>query len=228
MIIDTHCHYDFMPSPENYIAKCEKEKQIVIGMTNCPQHFEMGTSHIRSFKYVRLALGFHPQMVPLIKAQLPLFKDCVHKTSYIGEIGLDFSKEFESSKQEQVECLRYVLSLLQGKRKIISVHSRMAEKELFALLDEYKIENVIFHWYTGGLTLIPMILEKGYYFSINESMTQSANGKKIISRIPKDRILTETDAPYNRRCSITNALANMEMTENEVYDNFRTLIQRIR
>ncbi|MBA3632374.1 MAG: TatD family hydrolase [Acidobacteria bacterium] len=39
-------------------------------------------------------------------------------------------------------------------------------------------------------------MQKGHYFSINPSMTESINGKKIISRIPPERILTETDGPF--------------------------------
>jgi TatD DNase family protein len=33
MIIDTHCHYDMMDSPEDYIKEVEKTGNIVIGMT---------------------------------------------------------------------------------------------------------------------------------------------------------------------------------------------------
>lgn len=62
MIIDTHCHYDMMDSPEDYIKEVEKTGNIVIGMTNLPSHFDMGFEYIREYKKVRLALGFHPQL----------------------------------------------------------------------------------------------------------------------------------------------------------------------
>ena len=62
MIIDTHCHYDMMENPENYIDQVEKMENIVIGMTNLPSHFDMGYEHIRKYNKVRLALGFHPQL----------------------------------------------------------------------------------------------------------------------------------------------------------------------
>ena len=88
----------------------------------------------------------------------------------------------------------------------MSVHSRRAEKEVLAILKKYSIKNVIFHWYSGPLGLIDEIVNEGYYFSINEAMTRSVSGKKIISRIPECRILTETDAPYNRYISIHNVL----------------------
>lgn len=84
---------------------------------------------------------------------------------------------------------------------------------------------MIFHWYSGPLNLIPQIIERGYYFSINEAMTQSVNGRKIISAIPKDRILTESDAPYNTKNSIESALQNINMSEDEIHSNFKALLK---
>jgi len=88
--------------------------------------------------------------------------------------------------------------------------------------------NVIFHWYSGPLTLIPQIVERGYYFSINEKMTKTDSGKKIIGCTPSDRILTETDAPYNHVCSIKQALLNIGLSEDKVYENFQRLLTSIR
>lgn len=124
--------------------------------------------------------------------------------------------------------LNNILLQIAGKNKIISVHSRRAEKVLFDMLCQHDIRNVIFHWYSGPLTLIPQIVERGYYFSINERMTKTDSGRKIIERIPEDRILTETDAPYNKVCSIKNTLVDIGISEEVVYSNFSRLISTIR
>ena len=223
-MIDVHCHFDMMPNPEAYIRQKENAGDIVIGMTNLPSHFQMGKPYIMHYKHIRLGLGLHPLLAAENMNELPLFKRMVDETSYIGEIGLDFSREGFASKEEQIIVLKEVLTTLRGKRKIISVHSRRAEKELLGLLGEYNIENVIFHWYSGSVSLIPAILERGYYFSINEAMTLSHSGKSIIDKIPQDRILMETDAPYNNRCSIQNAMRNMGVTETLIKRNFDELI----
>ena len=86
------------------------------------------------------------------------------------------------------------------------------------------IKNVIFHWYSGPLSLIPKIVEHGYYFSVNEKMTKTNSGIEIIKRIPRNLILTETDAPFNKVCSISNTLTNIGLGENAIYDNFSRLI----
>ena len=228
MIIDTHCHYDMIESPEDYIKNVESTGDVVIGMTNLPSHFDMGFEHVCKYKKVRLALGFHPQLANEHEEELALFAKYIERTSYIGEIGLDFSSRFVSTKEVQIDCLKYILRELQGKNKLISVHSRRAEKELLSLLKEYEIKNVIFHWYSGTLSLIEEIVAEGYYFSINEAMTLSTSGKRIIERIPEDRILTESDAPFNCRNNIVSALGNIGLEEYLVERNFYKLMQRIR
>ena len=228
MIIDTHCHFDMMSQPEAYIRQKEQAGDIVIGMTNLPSHFEMGLPHVKGYKHIRLALGLHPLLASENKNELPLFNCLLDQTSYIGEIGLDFSKEGITTKNDQVFILRKLLEKLEGRKKIISVHSRKAEKELFDLLCEYNINNVIFHWYSGPIDLIPSIISKGYYFSINEAMTISNNGRTIIKEIPRSRILTESDAPFNNKVDIKEAQINMQITENEVKNNFMELLSKIK
>lgn len=227
-MIDTHCHFDMMPKPEAYIRQRELVGDIVIGMTNLPSHFQMGQPHLKGYKHIRLALGMHPLLATERKIEVPLFKRLVDQTSYIGEIGLDFSKEGYATKDDQIEVLHELLSAIRGKKKIVSVHSRKAEKELLALLCEYEIENVVFHWYSGPVDLIPAILAQGYYFSVNEAMCRSRNGRYIIESIPKEKVLTETDSPYNERTDINAVLSYLNLTEQDVYCNFKVLLNGLR
>ena len=227
-MIDTHCHFDMMPNPEAYVRQKENAGDIVIGMTNLPSHFQIGQPFVMHYKHIRLGLGFHPLLAAENKKELTLFKRLIDETSYIGEIGLDFSKEGYASKEEQIIVLKEILTILRGKKKIVSVHSRRAEKELLRLLIEYNIENVIFHWYSGSVSLIPAILERGYYFSVNEAMCSSSNGMAIIKKIPHELILTETDAPYNNKNNIKNLLGYLGMSEQDIYNNFNRLLNTIR
>lgn len=228
MIIDTHCHFDMMPNPEGYISAKEKAGDMVIGMTNLPSHFKMGQSHLIGYKHIRLALGLHPLLAAENRKELTLFKRLVDQTSYIGEIGLDFSREGIATKNEQISVLREVLATIKGKKKIVSVHSRNAEIELLDMLCEFDIQNVIFHWYSGPVDLIPSIIERGFYFSINESMCRSKNGQSIIGKIPREKILTETDAPYNNRTNIRMVLNQLNMSEVDIFYNFNRLLNDIK
>lgn len=226
MIIDTHCHFDMMPYPDMYIQEQERLGNIVIGMTNLPSHFEMGFPHVKKLKHIRLSLGMHPQLAEHTH-ELAKFNEMLDYTSYIGEVGLDFSAHFISTKSTQINNLEYVLDLIKGKKKLVSVHSKSAEREVLCLLKKYDIKNVIFHWFSGPVDIIPEIIDMGYYFSINEAMTHTKKGMEIIQRIPRDRILTETDSPYNKKHSINKMLKTLEMSEQDIYQNFRHILSGI-
>lgn len=195
-LIDTHCHIDLYQNPHTIAEESERLGIITIGMTLLPSHFKLGYKHTANYKKVRLALGMHPLKAELHEDEFDNFIYYLNKTSYVGEIGLDFSKEGVNTKQLQIDSFRKILFSIKDKQKIISLHSRMAEKEVLRFLVEYGIKNAIFHWYTGSVNLIKEIIDNGYYFSINPAMIRSANGKKIIQSVPKHRILTESDGPF--------------------------------
>jgi TatD DNase family protein len=241
MIIDTHCHLDLYPNPYSVIDELEKTGIIIIGMTNLPSHFKMGYPHIKNLKKTRLALGLHPLMASNHSQELPLFMKYLDYTSYIGEIGLDFSKDGIATKNTQLDSFEKILKAVSNKNKILSIHSRLAEKEVLDMLRKYKIENAIFHWYSGGLKLIDEIIDSGYYFSINTAMIKSVNGQKIIKRIPKEFILTETDGPFievNNRIvkssDITivldylNKVFKSKQMENQIVENYMKLVRKIK
>jgi TatD DNase family protein len=195
-MIDTHCHIDLYPDPLKIARESERLGIVTIGMTNLPSHFEMGHPHLMAFSKVRLALGMHPLHAEVHVAEFDRFKRNIDKTSYIGEIGLDFSREGYATKDLQLETFKKILQLLKGKKKLLSLHSRRAEKVVLEELIKHDAISAVFHWYSGPLGLIEKIVGHGYYFSVNPAMILSDNGQKIISKIPKDRILTESDGPF--------------------------------
>lgn len=227
MIIDTHCHIDMLDSPESYLAEKENNGGFSLGMTNLPSHFIKGIPHFNKLRKSRLALGFHPQLVHEYPSEIYDWKRLMPMTSYIGEVGLDFSRDFINHKQYQLEYFDYICQSLTGEKKIVSVHSRKAEKDVLAILKRNNVKNVIFHWYSGPLGLIDEIIGEGYFFSINEAMTVSEKGRRIISKIPLDRLLTESDAPYNRKSNIVSALKNIDIDTSIIYSNFKNLISTI-
>jgi TatD DNase family protein len=52
------------------------------------------------------------------------------------------------------------------------------------------------HWFSGTLRDFHTGLSNGFFFSVNPAMFNSQQGLRIISEIPKDRLLTETDSPF--------------------------------
>ena len=235
-MIDVHCHFDMAKDPEKYISDNEKRQIITIGMTNLPSHFQMGVNHVRRYKHIRLALGLHPLRAKEHAKEYSKFRQYIDETSYLGEVGLDFSREGFSTKDVQIKSFKFVLDCIRTKNKILSLHSRRAEKETLEMLIEKGIENAIFHWYSGSLNVLRNIANSGFFFSINSAMIQSDNGRKIIAEIPKELILTETDFPYIENDDITSIYVwlsklwdtttkDVELT---IDANFQRLIRRIK
>ena len=195
-MIDAHCHVDQYKNPLMVAKEAEAGGIVTIAVTSLPEHFELGHQALLGFRRVRLALGFHPMLADRNYFDEALFRTLASKTSYIGEIGLDYSSKDKSANRKQSDILKKVLRIINDRPRFISLHSRRAESDLFDHLTNFEIQNAVFHWYSGPLGLIDKVVDAGHYFSVNTSMIKSRNGQKIIDRIPPDRILTETDGPY--------------------------------
>jgi TatD DNase family protein len=195
-MLDSHCHLDRYEDPVAVAREADARNTFVVAVTNLPSHFAAGLSHTRSLKRVRLALGLHPLAVADHEKELPLFAELISKTSFVGEVGLDFSRAGKATMEQQVRSFRVVARHLACTPKVVSLHSRGAESAVLDILREHGIRGTVFHWYSGPLRTLEEIVEAGHSLSINPAMTVSVKGQEIIRRIPKDRALTETDGPY--------------------------------
>jgi TatD DNase family protein len=147
---------------------------------------------------VRLALGLHPLEVAKVDLarELELFQSYASHTSYIGEIGLDHSREGKRSRALQERALDAILTTPGVAEKVMSVHSRGASAATVERLRVAGAARVILHWFSGSLAELDAGLEAGFYLSINPAMARSERGRSIIGRLPRDRVLIESDGPY--------------------------------
>ncbi|RPD44114.1 TatD family deoxyribonuclease [Hymenobacter sediminis] len=242
-MIDAHCHIDLYPNPLQVAHRCEQAGVTTLAMTNLPSHFALGKQHLQGFRNIRLALGLHPLHALRHQAEYALFKQYLPLTSYVGEVGLDFSREGLATKQQQLQSFAFVLRCVQQQRKLLSIHSRGAEQQVVDMLVEYHCKLAIFHWYTGSLPVLRTIVGQGYYFSVNPAMIRSEKGRQIIATIPRNKILTETDGPF---VQVGNALAepahveivlnylalhwevSIQYVTDQIQDNFKELLSHLR
>src|SRR5215510_14205873 len=101
-MIDTHCHVDLYPRPSEVAAKADRAGILTIIVTNLPSAFDKAYPHASTMKNIRLAVGLHPLLAPQHKKERERFTELVDKTSYIGEIGLDFSQTGFSTRELQI------------------------------------------------------------------------------------------------------------------------------
>jgi TatD DNase family protein len=197
--VDSHCHVFQYRDPEAILAPLEACDTIVVAMTEAPSVYERLRHRARAHARVRLALGVHPLLVHRFPAlEWELFRRYLETTSYIGEVGLDFSRAGRATRAVQETAFRKVLAAVGGRAKLLSLHSRGAETAVLEHLQQAAVGPCIWHWYSGSLATLDALLADGHAVSINPAMLQSSRGKQVIARVPPQQALVETDGPYAR------------------------------
>lgn len=195
-LVDFHFHLDYYKDFNNKYNYINKNKIYTLCVTNMPELYEQCINTFKCTQYIKFALGFNPQLVGTEQFNKQLFNKYMSTTKYIGEVGLDYSKEHLSSKIEQRVIFEHICSVISGQNKILSIHSRKSEEDVLEILIKNKIKSAIFHWYSGKTDLIDEIISRGYYFSVNHAMTRTKSGREIIKKIPISNILVESDGPF--------------------------------
>lgn len=197
-MIDAHCHLDLFPNPKSVVDACLAKQMSIVSVTTTPSAFRGTLKLASSSPLIRTALGLHPQLAEERYRELALFNELVGSVQWVGEIGLDGTPEFKSSRIKQEYVFRYILercSEVGG--RILSIHSRGAAA---AVLDQ--IISVpdcgvpVFHWFSGSRKDLLRAIDLGCWFSVGLPMLRSQKGRAIVEAIPVDRLLTESDAPF--------------------------------
>lgn len=204
--IDTHAH-----NSDEAFAECEDEiisKSIEAGVSMILQPDIDSTERERMFRLVekhpgrlRPMLGLYPGSVNAgwkdeIDAMMP-FRD--KGIVAMGEIGLDYH-EGKEYRKEQMEALRTQLELASEWDLPVNIHLRDATDDFFSLLEDCRHLHLrgSMHAFSGSYETFCRLLKLGdWYVGIGGVVTfRKAQIGEDIARIPLDRIVLETDAPY--------------------------------
>tara|TARA_A100001037_G_scaffold287807_2_gene297731 strand:+ start:1928 stop:2716 length:789 start_codon:yes stop_codon:yes gene_type:complete len=125
-----------------------------------------------------------------------------HRITAIGETGLDFNRNFSPPAVQRavfVEQLAVAVEL----GKPVFVHERDTDGEVASLLAEFapKLPGAVVHCFTGSAADLRAYLEAGFYIGITGWVTERKRGaalRELVRKIPLERLLVETDAPFLR------------------------------
>lgn len=236
-LIDTHFHLDFYRDHKFWYDKINELKQYTLCVTNSPEIFFSCKKLYPETRYVKFALGYNPQISTNTPFNKRLFLSQLSSTNYIGEVGLDFSTKNICSKTAQIEAFDFICHNAAKYNKVLSVHSRKAEKDTLAILMQNRVKRAIIHWYTGDLETLEMFVKAGYYFSINANMCVTSKGQSIVKHIPIDKILVESDGPFAKTDGTRYTPSDLHKTylllakllgqndiQDVVFDNFTRLL----
>lgn len=212
--LDSHCHLDLFENPQATLN--DAPNTIVVAVSELPSRFRLLEARFQRDRRVRVALGLHPLRAdtagPIEEGQLIR---ALSRVEYVGEIGLDFSRHGRDTKKSQLRVLDRLLAEPLLRHRVVTAHSRGAEKTIIDRLADAKVAAIL-HWYTGPVGLIDDALAAGLYFSINPAMLRTEKGRSTISAIPHDRVLTESDGPFAKTGTRTTAPADMALLTAEL------------
>ncbi len=127
------------------------------------------------------------------------------KVVAIGECGLDYSylKSFsldqqERYKKQQREVFSQQIKAAQTFHFPLILHIRNVYEEALEMLEQFPLASRpgVFHFFLGSWNQAEIILRKGFYLGFSGVITYSSQMDNVIEKVPLERILIETDAPY--------------------------------
>ena len=206
-IVDSHCHLDFDSFEDDIDAVVTRARDAGVCrmVTICTKvsAFERVLVIAERFDDVFCSVGVHPHEagregdVPLDR----LVELARHpKVVGIGESGLDYYYD-NSPVEAQKTSFRTHIDAARETGLPLIVHSRDADDDMADMLEEGAREGAfpgVLHCFTAGPELAARAVAIGFYVSLAGIITfKSAESiRETVRRVPMDRLLVETDAPY--------------------------------
>ncbi|MFT7004427.1 MAG: TatD DNase family protein [Sulfurimonas sp.] len=209
MIIDTHIHLDdnrYNDDLDEVLNRAREGgvKKFIIPGAN-PDTLNRALEIVEANSDVYFAVGVHPYDMDSFET-LDFEKYVNHdKCVAIGECGLDYfrlegtKEEQEEEKQKQKKVFIAQIKIAKKYKKPLIIHIRDASRDSKEILlsEDAKEVGGVLHCYNADEELLSLANED-FYFGIGGVLTFK-NAKKLVNvlvKIPKDKLLIETDGPY--------------------------------
>ena len=206
MFIDTHAHLDmrdFSKDRQEVLRRARRggvQAIITVGIDLSSSQKAIDIAHSNDTLFA--TVGYHPHHAresdPDSLERLCQWVSDPKVVAW-GEIGLDFYRCY-SPPEIQVEVFQQQLALAAHYALPVIIHDRDAHEEVFQSLKKMnggKRKGVV-HCFSGTYDLAMAFIEMGYYISIPGTVTyeKARIVHEVAARIPLERMLIETDAPY--------------------------------
>ncbi len=196
--VDMHCHLDLYPDPRSQVDTIGRSGAYVLSVTTTPSAWVQTRALAEGKPRIKTALGLHPQLASERIGELALFDRLLPEARYVGEVGLDGADECKVFWPQQTKVFDHVLaSCVQAGGRILTIHSRNAASPVLDALGRHNGYGVaVLHWFTGSKRELARAIEMDCWFSVGTAMVQGKKGRDLVSLMPTERVLTETDGPF--------------------------------
>lgn len=172
-----------------------------------PDDIEKRIRFKEKFREINLSLGSGPwgteegnkSIDEQLKIEVEMLEKYKENISFIGEIGLDNFHKSYGEKRVQEELFIRQIELANLYNLPIIIHSREAIEQTARIISEHTVlRGGIFHCFSANSYLLKKALDNGFYISFAGPLTykNSTSLRSILTSVPKDRLLFETDSPY--------------------------------
>lgn len=201
MFIDTHCHLtDGYCDGVNNNDIIKRAMDAGVGVMICPtanpDDIPMALGLANAHNNVFCTIGIHPEYAPQAVENI-LTDDILDNPRVvgIGEIGLDYHYGTHN-RNAQIEMFTQQLEIAKKHNLPVAIHTRDAEDDTAHILNT-DVRGVM-HCYTSSWNLAKTMLDRGFFFSASGILTfrNAADVRDTFAKIPLNRIVIETDAPY--------------------------------
>jgi TatD DNase family protein len=201
-VIDSHTHLDSCePSEAALVAAATQSgvnRILTIGQDGDTGRAALAAAE--AFPQVFAAIGHHPNKATGFDdghlAEIQALAEH-HLCRAIGETGLDYFRDY-APRADQERAFHAHIELAQATGKPLVIHTRAAEDDTIATLRRRAGGvDVILHCFSMPDRLDECLAE-GWWISFAGNVTYPKSGALAAAaeRVPADRLLVETDAPY--------------------------------
>ena len=205
MIFDSHAHYDLEQFDEDRDELLSSMGEHQVGaIVNVGSDWDSVAETValaEKYPHVYAAVGIHPDEVGILDEERFAFlkEQCQRdKVVAVGEIGLDYYWDHESHDVQKKWFIRQ-LELARELDLPVSIHSREAAADTMEIMNTHGIGlRGVIHCFSYSLEQAREYIKMGYHIGVGGVVTFK-NGRKlkeIVTEIPLERILLETDSPY--------------------------------
>lgn len=207
MLVDSHCHLDFPDFADELDQVVERARAGGIGlMLTINTHisrFPAVLAIAERYDDVYCTVGIHPHEAasePAVDADTLVRLADHPKVVGLGETGLDYYYD-KSPRDRQQDNFRAHIEAARRTGLPIVIHTRDADGDMVRILNEEYAKGPfhgLIHCFSSGQELAETAINLGLYISISGIVTfkKAEAVQKVVSSLPLDRLLVETDSPY--------------------------------
>ena len=197
-MIDLHCHLDLYPDVLKLLPSVAARNVFTLVVTTSPRAWRATSRVFAGYNNIKVAVGLHPEIVDKKKDERSLLIACISEATFVGEVGLDGSRQNQETMPLQESIFSEVMTECErvGGR-VLSIHSRNAASRVLDLIEHHCRQSTpILHWFSGTVQEARRAVAIGCWFSVGPAMLYAAKGRAILRELPMDRVLPESDGPF--------------------------------